>query len=268
MLYSCFFLTVDPHLGRLDYNLLSDQALMEMLIEGFPENVKKRYQDEHGMYKDVCEWRDVSCDADQRVVSIKKGSLRTGSIALAYIPPGVITFRVLQARVSGTLPTDKLPHSMKTFNIGRNNFDGTVNLTSLPPNLVALSIQTNVFTGSADFSHLPESLKGLWMHKNKFSGRLHLENLSERLLNLDVSNNEFTGDFYCPETLRCFVTVKGNAFNPIATLHREANISLCNCGVERVVDEEGKEHPLARWMLPREDAAHIEVPEASGRVDE
>ena len=64
------FLSVDPSLGRLDYSLMSDQALMEMLIEGFDDETKQDYQDKHGMYKDVCDWFPITCDEDERVVEI------------------------------------------------------------------------------------------------------------------------------------------------------------------------------------------------------
>ena len=48
-------LTVNPSLGLQDYSLLSDQALTEMFIDNFDDEAKKRYQDEYGMYLDVCE---------------------------------------------------------------------------------------------------------------------------------------------------------------------------------------------------------------------
>ena len=48
------FLSVDPSLGRVDYSLLSDQTLMEMLFEGFTDKARKQCQDNDGMYLDVC----------------------------------------------------------------------------------------------------------------------------------------------------------------------------------------------------------------------
>ena len=36
---------VDPSLGRLDYDSLSDQALMETLVEGMNRTDKRRLQD-------------------------------------------------------------------------------------------------------------------------------------------------------------------------------------------------------------------------------
>ena len=52
MIQMCAFqllLNVDPSLGRVNYSLMSDQTLMEMLIEGFDDGTKKEYQDDDGM---------------------------------------------------------------------------------------------------------------------------------------------------------------------------------------------------------------------------
>ena len=84
------FRSVDPSLGRLEYRLMSDQALMEMLIDGFDDVTKKRYQDNHGMYLDVCELSCVQCDKDERVFEIRINSENSnGSIEISYVPPKV-----------------------------------------------------------------------------------------------------------------------------------------------------------------------------------
>ena len=82
--------SVDPSLGRVDYSLMSDQTLMEMLIDGFDDETKKQYQDSHGMYLDVCEWPCTKCDGDERIVEIGIESSRiTGPLELCYVPPNV-----------------------------------------------------------------------------------------------------------------------------------------------------------------------------------
>ena len=63
-------LTVDSGLGCVDYKTLSDQTLIEMFIEGFGEETKREYQDEHGMYLDVCDWDCVECDDVNAVTKI------------------------------------------------------------------------------------------------------------------------------------------------------------------------------------------------------
>ena len=42
------FLSVDPSLGRVDYGLFSDQTLMEMLLEGFDDETKKKISRQRG----------------------------------------------------------------------------------------------------------------------------------------------------------------------------------------------------------------------------
>ena len=58
-------LTIDPALGRLDYESLSDQALMEMLIDGMNAKDKAEYQDENGNCRDVGEWKGIALSNDR-----------------------------------------------------------------------------------------------------------------------------------------------------------------------------------------------------------
>ena len=46
---------IDPSLGRVDYDSLSDQSHMEFLIEATPEDRKRAFQDANGCFLDVCE---------------------------------------------------------------------------------------------------------------------------------------------------------------------------------------------------------------------
>ena len=64
------FVNVDSSLGRVDCILLSDQNLMELLIEGFDDVTKRRYKDSEGMYLDVREWPHIKCDDDEKVIHI------------------------------------------------------------------------------------------------------------------------------------------------------------------------------------------------------
>ena len=62
-------LAVDPSLGRLDYESLSDQALMEMLIDALPTEEKAMFKDANGNFQDVCEWTNMDC-TDERVTEV------------------------------------------------------------------------------------------------------------------------------------------------------------------------------------------------------
>ena len=68
---------------------------MEMLIDGFDDETKKRYKDSEGMYLDVCKWSLIKCDDDEKVIHIGIDNENlSGSVALRYIPPKVIIVNI------------------------------------------------------------------------------------------------------------------------------------------------------------------------------
>ena len=81
------FLSVDPSLGRVDYSSMSDQTLVEMLIDGFDDETKKTFQDSEGAYLDVCKCSGVECNDYERVIEIYVNNANvSGSVELCYIP--------------------------------------------------------------------------------------------------------------------------------------------------------------------------------------
>ena len=86
----------DSALGRVDYSSLSDQTLMEMLVDGFLDSAKKKYQDSEGMYLDVCDWPLVRCDDNRRVIMVKHIQETAGSLSLTFMPPLVTSFFMLR----------------------------------------------------------------------------------------------------------------------------------------------------------------------------
>ena len=236
------FLTADSHLGRVDYSSFSDQTLMEMLVEGLDQALKKGYQDEDGMYRHVCQWTNVTCDADGNVVQIKSPPLTAGSISLEYMPPHVKFFNMRSSNLTGTLETSRLPQTLRTFEIQGNAFCGTVDFTSLPIIMSIFLISRNSFTGSADLRSLPRSLDELGIDDNAFSGALCLTRLPQGLTLLNVSRNAFVGDFVIrnvPKNLYC-IHAEENQFNPVAVVPKGTLAALRGSGVESVVDAEGK----------------------------
>ena len=128
-------------LGRLDYTLLSDQTLMEMLFEGLNEESKKGYQDEKGMYLDVSEWSCVKCDDDQRAIEIRIDSGHvSGSLALRYVPPKVKALKIISAenRLTGSVDLTQLPDKMENLTLSNNQLTGEINLTQLPDGMQKL----------------------------------------------------------------------------------------------------------------------------------
>ena len=62
--------TLDPSLGRFDRAALSDQLLMELLIEHLKRPCTRKFREPAGSFLDVCAWEGVTCDADANVTQI------------------------------------------------------------------------------------------------------------------------------------------------------------------------------------------------------
>ena len=219
------FLTVDPHLGHVDYASFSDQTLMEMLYEGFGAEAKTRCQDSKGMFLDVCEWHSVECDGDGNVVRFYDSHALSGSLQLCYIPPKVKTFTLQFNHTTGSIDLTRLPESMKNLHLCNNRFNGSVELTQLPQGIKSLELQGNRFTGEIDLTRLPEGMESLYLNENQFTGSFIAKNL--------------------PHNLR--VNARENKFSSTAVVESQASadIFLGGSGVASVIDENGNENNKA-----------------------
>ena len=109
------------NIGRLDYGNMSDQLLMEKLIENIDHKeifmksrfIKNIFGVHNTKYKEVCDWPGVKCDDEGvHVLEITWGykHLR-GTMDLCWIPPTVTRFSIGYVRnvsmdgVAGTLDT-------------------------------------------------------------------------------------------------------------------------------------------------------------------
>ena len=211
--------TVDPNLGRLDYSLLSDQALMEMLFDGFYGKTKEKYQDNHSMYLDVCEWSCVKCDEDERVIEIKADSYHVISpCALFSIPPKVRVLIIYSwsgtGKLTGSVDLTHLPDGMEHLSLHHNQLTGEVDLTYLPGGLQNLYLDNNLLTGKIDLTKLPEGMQELDLRNNQFTGEVDLTYLPEEVQELHLSNNLFTGKIdliELPEAMRV-LDLRNNQF--------------------------------------------------------
>ena len=251
MIFGILLRTTEDGLGRVDYTSLSDQVLMEMLVEGFDENAKKTYQNADGMFLDVCDWENILCDKWDRVVSVKGAFVSSGSITLAQIPPKVKDFALCKAHLRGTLETSSLPASIEKLYVSTNELYGSVGFTAFPESLVEIGIDTNAFSGSADLSALPRSLMHLWMQNNTFSGTLRLNNLPPTLVCFSIGTNAFSGEFRLENAPKPLYNVFAfcNSFNPTAIVPSDKCVRLTKSGVTAVVDEKGNTHRQERYMI-------------------
>ena len=272
-------LTVDLTLGRVDYSLLSDQTLMEILIEGIDDQTKKQYQDKHGMYLDVCEWSCIECDDDERVVEIGLGFGRiSGSIQLRYVPPKVKILKMSSPWMGGELtgPVDlahlpdgmqqlylennqltgeidltQLLGEMEYLYLQNNQFTGEIDLTRLPDGMVRLYLENNNLAGEVDLTHLPNAMEQLYLTDNQLTGEIDLTHLPDRMHVLHLENNLLSGSFFIKsQTSRVCINAQQNNFNAVAVVHAEtlSRIFLRGSGVTSVVDENGKELDMKQFV--------------------
>ena len=268
--------TADPALGRLDYDSLSDQACMEMLIDDFSDTGKAlSYQDKNGAYLDVCEWPSVICDADENVTAVSfgynltqsggstvdfgflprgvtkvesRGTAFQGTLNTAQLPQGLLEIDLQMNGYSGSVDLAALPKSMKNFRIVWNCFSGSLDLTKLPEALYALEVMSNKFEGSVSLEELPESLIVLNLGTNPLSGTLSFAKLPPNLEKLIIDETKFSGRFVLDvfyealKTLNASATeFSGEAVVHASYVHAARKIYLPLDSIEKCVDESGEE---------------------------
>ena len=226
------FFSVDPSLGRVDYSSMSDQALMEMLIEGFDDETKKEYQDTDGMYRDVCEWQSFQCDEDHRVIEVSIASCYViGSLELCYVPPKMKLLNISpwngKGELTGSADLTHLPEGMESLSLNNNTLTGEIDLTSLPDGMIHLYLCNNYFTGEIDLTQLPHRMTTLFLNNNQLSGSLVIKNLPPKMGLIDLQVNQF------------------NAM-AMVDLKTPTIIKLRGSGVTSVVDENGEKADMKR----------------------
>ena len=242
MLNALFLIAIDSNLGRVDISSFSDQTLAEMLVSEFNDEAKRLFQDDSGAFRDVCKWRNFSCDADGRLARINTYGQFDGVIEFANLPPRLGEFHVEYSELSGTLETSVIPACMKQFSILKGEFHGTVDFTSLPKRMEYFNVACNAFSGSAVLDSLPDTLDKLYVYQNQFSGTLCLTKLPQSLKNLSISDNEFSGKFHLANASEnIHVYAEKNAFCGTAVIQQQiGRVVFDGSDVVAVIDEFGK----------------------------
>ena len=272
-----FFTAVDPTLGRIDYDSLPDQALMEIAFESCSDDFKAKWRDENGGFLDVCDWEGVVCDKNGRVMEVyASGSkVQLSTANFAYFPPLTESLSLQQGFI-GTLTTSDLPKSLKFFNLESSSFSGSVDMTALPPDLIDFFISFNSFAGSADLTQLPRKLEQCLIGSNKFSGSIDITRLPPLLIQLSVDYNDFAGELSfdaLPPNLE-YLDIKENRFSgEFRLLEHYPSLEHLNArmtefsgtavvhsgfsrrtiflprGISRIIDENGNDHPATDSFL-------------------
>ena len=274
-------LTVDPSLGRLDYESLSDQALMEMLIDGLQADHKALFQDANGNFQDVCEWKGITC-TDDRVTSIDMPYIYFDEkqFPFEFVPPHVTEFFANMKDLHGTLDASQLPldlrylsisdnvlhgsvdigafpRKMKTLLIERNIFSGSLSLSDLPPSLLHFDASNNQIIGEISLNALPPAMMDLRLNGNKLRGTIVVENLPRTMRYLFLQRNAFQGDFRLlsiPPVLTQIDLSKnacsGTLVFPKLVGARKVPFSF-NGKCKAVIDEDGEVHPWEETIRKR-----------------
>ena len=276
-------LTIDPSLGRLDYDSLSDQALMEMLISGMTTEYKQVFQDENGHYVDVCDWKtfgftNIGC-TDARVTAIKVATyaFNDAQFPFEFIPPLVQSFWMMDCNLHGTLNPSNLPQNILKFDVGGNALDGSIDCKGFPKSIESIILFENAFSGSLALSHLldsvvsfeaptnklsgeltldalPLSMEVLILSQNNFSGPIFIKKLPNGMNCLDLSRNSFSGEFrllVLPPSLEK-IDISENDMKEkevLLSTYGDMHFELVHSSIELVVDEQGEKHPWEEKIL-------------------
>ena len=263
--------SVDPALGRLDYDSLSDQALMEMLIAGMNEEPKKTYQDKNGNFKDIADWKFHECKDGQLMMSFfHNKAFGDTQFPFHFIPPHAKTFAIHNCNAHGTLDTSILPRTLELIEVRENKLHGPLDWASFPPALTRIDIGKNKFCGILVLSDLPEGLDEFIAKGNAFTGNLSLKGLPPKLVHIVLKRNKLSGsiriheyprgeDFYIDLSHNDFegkveirgepprfttINVQETSMNGIIVLPREARLDVACTICKAVYDEHGHKHPM------------------------
>ena len=194
MAFELVFLdAVDPSLGRLDYASLSQQALMEMVIEGIAN--KEKICGDADEPKDIEEWKGVSIEDGQVVEIGWRVCKLEGSFHFEWLPISVRKFSVgRNHKITGTLDCASLPTSMKMLDIECNYITGLIHLESLPEGMENIDISENELSGSLKLESLPVSLTHFAAYDNEFTGSIDFTQLPAGMLYLDLRSNRLSAN--------------------------------------------------------------------------
>uniref|UniRef100_A0A7S4UQ14 Leucine-rich repeat protein n=1 Tax=Paramoeba aestuarina TaxID=180227 RepID=A0A7S4UQ14_9EUKA len=196
--FACLVLSSDSAtLGRLDYASLSQQTLLEMVIDGI---TFKQYicREDEGT-SEIQNWIGLTFNnEDETLIEVDWSETNTdgpleGSISLEWLPATVKKFDLRVNRVEGSANLTHLPEALKSLDLSENHFAGEIKLDSLPEHIEELLLHENVLTGPLNLTSLPDSLRELNLGGNHFSGSVDLTGLPESMKILVLAENQLSG---------------------------------------------------------------------------
>ena len=160
-------------IGHIDFGSLSQQTLIELLIERVVFAHRWTFIGDSGLVKDACACPGVRCSAAGFSHWILwDRQFEGGFMDIQWLPLTTSDFFACHNNLHGTLHLTRLPDGLRKLVVRGNKFSGTVDLTRLPQSLTWLWVNENALRGSIDASTLPMSLKILDLRSNYFIGKI------------------------------------------------------------------------------------------------
>ena len=271
----------DDGLGRFSSLCISDQTLMEMLVQDFEDvNIAKA----GGNFIDISEWSILCFDDSGSITainididdteyidddpfyrsihrSIKESCFDGGgSIDFKYVPQTVTSLTVSEMSFKGTIETRDLPSGLIRLNVYGNYLMGSFDISGLPECIERIDIARNELTGSLKIEFLPESVKELCAISNNFSGTLNMAKLPPKVESLVLSCNRFTGKIELPKvpSSLCQINLDSNLFDRerlvIDSAHKVKRFLVDDCFKGSVFDPSGVKIDETRFDFVKDDA--------------
>ena len=248
------FLAIDPSLGRLDYASLSDQALMEMLIDKMSEDVKSQFQDTSGNFDDVCDWSCVACAGDCVIGVSLPGSHLHGTLETSLLPLYLLRLDVSNNQLRGSLNFAAFSKFLQCIDIRKNLFDGICALSDLPDTIMWFQASENAFSGEISLNDLSVSMKVLELYDLNLSGSISITRLPLGMQILNLGKNSFSGDLnlkFLPPSIACISVMKNPKIEKAVFMRAsgEMPFELHSDSITAVFDESGEKHPWEETIL-------------------
>ncbi|KNH04776.1 leucine-rich repeat protein [Perkinsela sp. CCAP 1560/4] len=181
--------------ARVEFDMLPQQSLMELVVEGFAMKSRFSKKGDEG-YSDIEEWHGVRFNDLKEVDVVKWTSYKSGhfpdggTLDIQWLPSTVRDFGLTESRMEGTVNVSLLPRVMERLCIRQNRLTGTLDLPNMPPTMHYFIAHSNQFSGSLDLTKPPRELRDLLLQANHFSGIVVLD-ASTKWIRVDLSDNRF-----------------------------------------------------------------------------
>ena len=165
-------------LGRFNRGTLSDQSLMELLIDDLIG--KEQFIDDDGEYLDLRKWGAgwsvFRFDDQGSLEAINlNGFFDGGSIQMQWAPERLLSLNFAENQIMGSLETASFPPLLCTLDVSVNSMSGEFAIEGLPRHIEYIDISANNFRGILNTRDFPPSMRKFYGDQNAFT---HIQDLT------------------------------------------------------------------------------------------